>query len=56
MIVSGDWFPRSRVINKTGHGPGRDCLLGIVGAIVGGCSIQLLGNARGPGWIFIASW
>jgi uncharacterized membrane protein YeaQ/YmgE (transglycosylase-associated protein family) len=46
-LVTG--FLGSRVINKPDYGPGRDCLLGVVGAIVGGFLSNLLGNARGPG-------
>lgn len=37
-------FIGSKILNKTRHGLRRDCLLGIVGAIVGGFLSNLLGK------------
>ena len=37
-------FIGSKLLNKTRHGLRRDCLLGIVGAIVGGFFSNLLGK------------
>jgi uncharacterized membrane protein YeaQ/YmgE (transglycosylase-associated protein family) len=37
-------FIASKLLNKRRHGLRRDCLLGIVGAIVGGFLANLLGN------------
>jgi uncharacterized membrane protein YeaQ/YmgE (transglycosylase-associated protein family) len=37
-------FIGSKILNKTRHGLRRDCLLGMVGAIVGGFFSHLLGN------------
>lgn len=42
-------FIASKILNKTGHGLRRDCLLGIVGAIVGGFLSNLLGKSTGSG-------
>jgi uncharacterized membrane protein YeaQ/YmgE (transglycosylase-associated protein family) len=42
-------FIGSKLLNKTGHGRFRDCLLGIVGAIVGGFLSNLLGKSNGSG-------
>jgi uncharacterized membrane protein YeaQ/YmgE (transglycosylase-associated protein family) len=39
----------SAILNKTGHGRHRDCLRGIVGAIVGGFLSNLLGKSHGSG-------
>lgn len=41
-LVAG--FIGSKILNKTGHGLGRDVLLGIVGAIVGGFLSNLFGK------------
>lgn len=41
---SGRGFIGSKLLNKTRHGLRRDCLLGIVGAIVGGFFSNLLGK------------
>jgi uncharacterized membrane protein YeaQ/YmgE (transglycosylase-associated protein family) len=47
-LVTG--FITSKILNKTGHGLGRDCLMGIVGAVVGGFLSNLIGRptAAGP--------
>jgi uncharacterized membrane protein YeaQ/YmgE (transglycosylase-associated protein family) len=45
-------FVGSKILNKTRHGLRRDCLLGIVGAIVGGFFSHLLGNPEGKGLDF----
>jgi uncharacterized membrane protein YeaQ/YmgE (transglycosylase-associated protein family) len=47
-LVTG--FIASTLLNKTGHGLGRDCLMGIVGALVGGFLSNLIGrpSAVGP--------
>ncbi len=37
-------FIGSKLLNKRRHGLRRDCLLGVVGAIVGGFLANLLGN------------
>jgi len=37
-------FIGSKILNKTRHGLRRDCLLAVVGAIVGGFFSHLLGN------------
>jgi uncharacterized membrane protein YeaQ/YmgE (transglycosylase-associated protein family) len=42
-------FIGSRILNKTGRGLGRDCLIGIVGAFVSGFLTNLLGTRGGPG-------
>jgi uncharacterized membrane protein YeaQ/YmgE (transglycosylase-associated protein family) len=42
-------FIGSKILNQTGHGLRRDCLLGIGGAIVGGFLSNLFGNPSGPG-------
>jgi uncharacterized membrane protein YeaQ/YmgE (transglycosylase-associated protein family) len=42
-LVAG--FIGNKILNKTGHGQGRDVLLGIVGAIVGGFLSNLFGKA-----------
>src|SRR6185436_19571189 len=39
----------SKVLNKTGRGLFRDCLIGIVGAFVSGFLANLLGKPGGPG-------
>ena len=41
-LISG--FIASIMLNKTGHGRGRDCLMGIVGALVGGFLSNLIGR------------
>lgn len=46
-LVTG--FIGSRILNKTGRGLGRDCLIGIVGALVSGFLSNLLGKPGGPG-------
>jgi uncharacterized membrane protein YeaQ/YmgE (transglycosylase-associated protein family) len=46
-LVTG--FIGSRVLNKTGRGLGRDCLIGIVGAFISGFLANLLGKPGGPG-------
>ena len=46
-LVTG--FIGSKILNKTGRGLGRDCLLGIVGAVVSGFLSNLLGKPAGPG-------
>lgn len=40
-------FFASKIFNKTGYGLTRDCLLGIVGAIVGGFLSNLIGKSTG---------
>ena len=45
-LVTG--FIGSKILNKTGRGLGRDCLIGIVGAFVSGFLTNLVGK-RGPG-------
>lgn len=42
-------FFASKVFNKTGYGLRRDCLLGIVGALVGGFLSNLLRQSSAPG-------
>lgn len=42
-------FIASKILNKTRHGLRRDCLLGIVGAFVGGFLSNLLGKSTGGG-------
>ena len=42
-------FFGSRVFNKTGYGLRRDCLLGVVGALVGGFFSNLLRKSSDPG-------
>jgi uncharacterized membrane protein YeaQ/YmgE (transglycosylase-associated protein family) len=42
-------FIGSKILNKTGRGLIRDCLLGIVGAVVSGFLSNLLGKPGGPG-------
>ena len=42
-------FIGSKILNKTGRGLGRDCLIGIVGAFVSGFLANLLGKPGGPG-------
>ena len=39
----------SKILNKTGRGLFRDCLIGIVGAFVSGFLANLLGKPGGPG-------
>jgi len=46
-LVTG--FIGSKILNKTGRGLGRDCLIGIVGAIASGFLANLLGKPGGPG-------
>ena len=46
-LVTG--FIGSKILNKTGRGLGRDCLIGIVGAFVSGFLSNLLGKPGGPG-------
>jgi uncharacterized membrane protein YeaQ/YmgE (transglycosylase-associated protein family) len=46
-LVTG--FIGNKILNKTGHGLGRDCLIGIVGAFVSGFLSNLLGKPGGPG-------
>jgi uncharacterized membrane protein YeaQ/YmgE (transglycosylase-associated protein family) len=46
-LVTG--FIGSKILNKTGRGLGRDCLIGIVGAFVSGFLANLLGKPGGPG-------
>jgi len=46
-LVTG--FIGNKILNKTGHGLGRDCLIGIVGAFVSGFLANLLGTPGGPG-------
>ena len=42
-------FIGNKILNKTGRGLGRDCLIGIVGALVSGFLANLLGKPGGPG-------
>ena len=42
-------FIGSKILNKTGRGLGRDCLIGIVGAFVSGFLTNLVGTRGGPG-------
>jgi uncharacterized membrane protein YeaQ/YmgE (transglycosylase-associated protein family) len=42
-------FIGSKILNKTGRGLGRDCLIGIVGAFISGFLSNLLGKPGGPG-------
>jgi uncharacterized membrane protein YeaQ/YmgE (transglycosylase-associated protein family) len=42
-------FIGNKILNKTGRGLGRDCLIGIVGAFVSGFLANLLGKPGGPG-------
>jgi uncharacterized membrane protein YeaQ/YmgE (transglycosylase-associated protein family) len=46
-LVTG--FIGSKILNKTGRGLGRDCLIGIVGAFVSGFLTNLRGTRGGPG-------
>lgn len=46
-LITG--FIASIILNKTGYGRGRDCLMGIVGAIVGGFLANLIGRPGEPG-------
>lgn len=46
-LVTG--FIGSKILNKTGRGLGRDCLIGIVGAFVSGFLANLLGKPGGRG-------
>src|SRR6266480_6070713 len=46
-LVTG--FIGSKILNKTGRGLGRDCLIGIVGALVSGFLSNLLGKPGRPG-------
>jgi len=46
-LVTG--FIGSKILNKTGRGLGRDCLIGVVGALVSGFLSNLLGKPGGPG-------
>src|SRR6185369_9058684 len=48
-------FFASKVFNKTGHGLRRDCLLGVVGAIVGGFFSNLLRKSTDPGVDFYSA-
>lgn len=48
-------FFASKVFNKTGYGLRRDCLLGIVGAIVGGFLSNLLRKSSDPGVDFYSA-
>src|SRR5438105_13097388 len=41
-------FIGSKILNKTGRGLGRDCLIGIVGALVSGVLSNLLGKPARP--------
>ena len=45
----------SKVFNKTGYGLRRDCLLGLVGAIVGGFFSNLLRKSSDPGVDFYSA-
>jgi uncharacterized membrane protein YeaQ/YmgE (transglycosylase-associated protein family) len=45
-LVTG--FIGSKILNKTGRGLGRDCLIGIVGAFVSGFLTNLLGKSGRP--------
>jgi uncharacterized membrane protein YeaQ/YmgE (transglycosylase-associated protein family) len=42
-------FIGSKILNKTGRGLGRDCLIGIVGAFISGFLANLLGKPGGSG-------
>jgi len=42
-------FIGSKILNKTGRGLGRDCLIGIVGAFISGFLANLIGKPGGPG-------
>lgn len=46
-LVTG--FIGNKILNKTGHGLGRDCLIGIVGAFISGFLANLLGTPGGTG-------
>ena len=46
-LVTG--FIGSKILNKTGRSLGRDCLIGIVGALVSGFLSNLIGKPGGPG-------
>lgn len=46
-LVTG--FIGSKILNKTGRGLGRDCLIGVVGALVSGFLANLLGTPGGSG-------
>jgi uncharacterized membrane protein YeaQ/YmgE (transglycosylase-associated protein family) len=46
-LVTG--FIGSKILNKTGRGLGRDCLIGIVGALVSGFLSNLVGKPGRPG-------
>src|SRR5438105_10239360 len=46
-LVTG--FIGSKILNKTGRSLGRDCLIGIVGALVSGFLSNLLGKPGGSG-------
>jgi uncharacterized membrane protein YeaQ/YmgE (transglycosylase-associated protein family) len=48
-------FFGSKVFNKTGYGLRRDCLLGVVGAIVGGFFSNLLRRSSEPGVDFYSA-
>ena len=48
-------FFGSKVFNKTGYGLRRDCLLGVVGAIVGGFFSNLLRKSSDPGVDFYSA-
>jgi uncharacterized membrane protein YeaQ/YmgE (transglycosylase-associated protein family) len=48
-------FFASKVFNKTGYGLVRDCLLGVVGAIVGGFLSNLLRSSSEPGVDFYSA-
>ena len=46
-LVTG--FIASKILNRSGHGLVRDCLMGILGAIVGGFLSNLMGRPGTPG-------
>jgi uncharacterized membrane protein YeaQ/YmgE (transglycosylase-associated protein family) len=46
-LVTG--FIGNKILNKTGRGLGRDCLIGIVGAFISGFLANLLGTPGGQG-------
>jgi len=48
-------FFASKVFNKTGYGLRRDCLLGVVGALVGGFLSNLIGRFSGSGLDFYSA-
>ena len=48
-------FFASKIFNKTGYGLRRDCLLGVVGAIVGGFLSNLLRSSSEPGVDFYSA-